>query len=50
MKIGLAQIALKDNIEVNFRKSLDFIRTAAESGADLVCFPELQLSPFFPQY
>lgn len=50
MRIGLAQIALKDNIEENFRKSLDYVREAAERGAALICFPELQLSPFFPQY
>ncbi len=50
MKIALAQIALKGNIEENFCKNLDYIGTAAEKGADLICFPELQLSPFFPQY
>ena len=26
------------------------IRSAAEQGAELVCFPEIQLTPFFPQY
>ena len=36
MKIGLAQIALKDNIEMNFRKSLDYMKTAAEKGADAI--------------
>lgn len=31
-------------------ESLRWIRGAAEKGADLICFPEIQLSPFFTQY
>jgi predicted amidohydrolase len=34
----------------NLERSLDAISQAASGGADLICFPELQLSPFFPQY
>ena len=46
MKIALAQMKMSDNIKENYEKSLKQIRTAAENGADLICFPEIQLSPF----
>jgi predicted amidohydrolase len=50
MKIALAQMAMTENIEANLKKSLALIEQAAAKGADLVLFPEIQLSPFFPQY
>ena len=50
MKIALAQMKMSAKIEENYEKSLGLIQTAAESGAKLICFPEIQLSPFFPQY
>lgn len=33
-----------------WQKSVKLIAEAADKGADLVCFQEIQLSPFFPQY
>ena len=50
MKIALAQICLSENIEDNFNKTISFIHQAAEENAKLICFPEVQLTPFFPQY
>ena len=50
MRIGLAQMSMDQNMEANFQKSLSFIREASEQGVDLICFPEVQLSPFFAQY
>ncbi len=50
MKIALAQIKLGEDMDQNLEKSLGLIESAAENGAGLICFPELQLSPFFPQY
>lgn len=50
MKIALAQMKMESNIEANYRKTIEGIRNAAEHGADLICFPEIQLTPFFPQY
>ena len=35
---------------MNLSKSLRAIEAAAEQGADLVLFPEVQLTEFFPQY
>lgn len=50
MRIALAQMKISPSIEENYSKTLSFIREAAEEGAKLICFPEIQLSPFFPQY
>ena len=50
MRIALAQMQMSQDMESNYLKSLDFIRKAAEKGAALVMFPEIQLTPFFPQY
>lgn len=50
MKLALAQMQMSDDRERNLEKSLRMIREAAEAGADLIVFPEIQLSPFFPQY
>ena len=50
MKIALAQIQISDNMEEDYQKALNCIKEAAVNGAELICFPEIQLSPFFPQY
>lgn len=50
MKIALAQMKMEAKIEQNFIKTLELIETAASQDADLIFFPEIQLSPFFPQY
>ncbi len=50
MKIALGQMKLTNDIAANFEKTLQLIETAAKQGAEVICFPELQLSPFFPQY
>ena len=50
MKIALAQMKMSPDIQENYRKSLQFIHEASEKRADIICFPEIQLSPFFPQY
>ena len=50
MKIALAQMRMSSDMETNYQKSLSFIRKAAERGVELVMFPEIQLTPFFPQY
>lgn len=50
MKIALAQMKMTDNMETNYQKSLELISNAAKRGADMIVFPEIQLTPFFPQY
>ena len=48
--IAAAQMRMTDDMDENFAKSISFIEQAAKAGADLIAFPEVQLSPFFPQY
>lgn len=50
MKIAAAQMRMTKNMEENLGKSLEFMKKAADAGADLILYPEIQLSPFFPQY
>ena len=50
MKIALAQMKISECILENYDKSVELIQAAAKEGARLICFPEIQLSPFFPQY
>ena len=50
MKIALAQMKMDSTMEENLKKSLHLIELAALNNVDLIFFPEIQLSPFFPQY
>ena len=38
------------DMEENYQKSLLLMKKAAAGGASLIVFPEIQLSPFFPQF
>jgi len=48
MKLAMAQMSMSEDMECNFKKTISFMEKAGE--ADLIFFPEVQLSPFFPQY
>ena len=50
MKLAMAQMRMDSMEESNLNKTLYFMEEAKRAGADLIFFPELQLSPFFPQY
>ena len=50
MKLALAQMKMDSDMEVNYQKSVQMIRDAAKQKADMIIFPEIQLTPFFPQY
>lgn len=50
MKLALAQMKMDSDMQSNYEKSIQLIRAASEQGAELICFPEIQLTPFFPQY
>ena len=50
MRIALAQMKNSGNMQDNLDKSVEFIREAAKNRADLILFPEVQLTEFFPQY
>lgn len=50
MKIALFQMKNEGSVGKNLEKSLRAIKEAADNGADLILFPEVQLTQFFPQY
>ena len=48
MKLAMAQMSMSGSMDENLKKSIAFWDAAA--GSDLLFFPEVQLTPFFPQY
>lgn len=50
MKIAMYQMSNSGDMSANLNKSLDAIREASENNADLILFPEVQLTEFFPQF
>lgn len=50
MRIALVQMRVEPDLAANLESSLAAIDEAADAAASLVCFPEIHLSPFFPQY
>lgn len=50
MKLALCQMANAGTIDMNLEKSIAAVREAVDHHADLILFPEVQLTEFFPQY
>ena len=50
MRLALAQMKMSENLLVNLSQTVGLIHNASEQGIDLVYFPEVQLTPFFPQF
>lgn len=48
MKLAMAQMAMSARPAENLARALAYFRRA--EGCDLLFFPEIQLTPFFPQY
>ena len=50
MRLALAQMKKEGNMKSNLRKSIELLHKASDHEADLILFPEVQLTEFFPQY
>ena len=50
MKLALVQQETTADISANVARGLDAARRGAEQGAQLVVFPELAFTPFYPQW
>ena len=48
MKLAMAQMRMTGSMDENLKTSLEMCDAAR--GCDLLFFPEIQLTPFFPQY
>lgn len=46
----MAQMQMGSSVDRNLEKTIHYMEQAAKAGADLIFFPEVQLTPFFPQY
>ena len=49
-KIAAAQMKMSIDMDENYERSIDYLRQASEKGADFICYPEVQLTQFFPQF
>jgi predicted amidohydrolase len=47
ISIALAQFSMSEEPQLNLEKALSFIQKASEKGAEVVCLPELFMSPYF---
>lgn len=50
MKLALAQMQMTSDSAQNAQHAVDCCRSAGKQHADLLFFPEAQMTPFFPQY
>ncbi|MBQ7677625.1 MAG: carbon-nitrogen hydrolase family protein [Lachnospiraceae bacterium] len=50
MRLSMAQMSMVGDMDRNFNKTLQFMDLADEHKADLLFYPEVQLTPFFPQF
>jgi N-carbamoylputrescine amidase len=48
--IALGQIAADETKEATLAKAVSFAERAADSGADIIVFPEVGMTKFFPQF
>ncbi len=50
VRVGLAQMSMTGKPDENLARCIEYLEQAVKEGVQLLCFPELQFSPFFPQY
>ena len=48
MKLAMAQMRMSASLQENLNEALRYMEQAAAAGTELIFFPEVQLSPFFP--
>jgi agmatine deiminase len=48
VRIGIAQIRVADDVQLNVKKAVRMVETASRMGADVVCLPELFAWRYFP--
>ena len=48
VRLGLVQMSMTDDRQVNIKKALSMVEDAAKRGADVICLPELFAMRYFP--
>ncbi len=48
MKLGICQMSISKNIDINTNKILDFLDKASKQDVDLLVFPEMSLTGYNP--
>ncbi len=48
-KVGLVQMSMREDLDANLKKAVEFVREAAAKGAKVVCLPEMFRSQYFCQ-
>jgi len=48
IKVGLIQSKVSNNLELNLKKTLKMVESAAKKGAEIICLQELYKTPYFP--
>ncbi|WP_369424583.1 agmatine deiminase family protein [Methanothrix sp.] len=49
VRVGLVQISVTEDLNLNLARALDLVEGAADRGAEIVCLPELYRTPYFPR-
>ena len=50
VSVALCQFSMNKDLQLNLKKTLDYLEQAASRNVDLVIFPECQFSQYFPQF
>ncbi|MCY4159406.1 MAG: carbon-nitrogen hydrolase family protein [Bacteroidetes bacterium] len=50
MKLAIIQCSATSDLHMNLARGLESLEMAAQSGADLIVYPELAFTPFYPQH
>jgi N-carbamoylputrescine amidase len=48
-RVGLLQLAFKNDYDFNTKKTVEWVAKAAKQGAEVICLPELYRTPYFCQ-
>jgi len=50
IRVALVQMSVSNDLAANREKGLAWVKQAAQQGAQIICFSEVGLLPFFPQH
>ena len=48
--IGLIQTSVSEDLDLNLKRTMEYVKSAAAKGAQIVCLQELFRTLYFPQW